>query len=257
VGERTAATFWSAVEGLPDPVGSFLRLDMGRAPAGAQAGLKRLAATLETLRRPSYLSAPAEAIRYVVDEGGYSDVARARFVNHQARLDDLEALAQFALPYDGIESFLEEITLFGEPSGESTLAGENDDERLVLSSIHQAKGLEWRAVFVIGLVEDRFPNARAAKTAFGLEEERRLFYVAATRAKDELFLVHPLAAYDRYGILAITEASRFLRELDETLFERWVLEPGPPLPAVAPASALRLGERDDPTAEADEDEPVN
>jgi len=257
VGERTAATLWTAVSDMPDPVGSFLRLDMRKAPAGAQAGLKKLAATLESLRRPSYLSAPAEAIRYVVDEGGYADVARSRFENHQARLDDLEALAQFALPYDGIERFLEEVTLFGEPSGESTLAGENEDERLVLSSIHQAKGLEWRAVFVIGLIEDRFPNVRAARTAEGLEEERRLFYVAATRAKDELFLVHPLAAYDRYGILAVTESSRFLRELEESLYERWVLEAGPPLPAVLGATTPRLGEADDPTLDADEDEPVN
>ena len=257
VGERTAATLWTAVSDMPDPVGSFLRLDMRRAPAGAQAGLKKLAATLETLRRPSYLSAPAEAIRYVVDEGGYADVARSRFENHQARIDDLEALAQFALPYSGIESFLEEVTLFGEPSGESTLAGEKDDERLVLSSIHQAKGLEWRAVFVIGLIEDRFPNVRAARTAEGLEEERRLFYVATTRAKDELFLVHPLAAYDRTGILAVTESSRFLRELEESLYERWVLEAGPPLPAVLGASTPRLGEADDPTLDAEDDEPVN
>ena len=124
-------------------------------------------------------------------------------------------------------------------------------------TIHQAKGLEWRAVFVIGLVEDRFPNVRAARTAEGLEEERRLFYVAATRAKDELFLVHPLAAFDRYGIVVVTEPSRFLRELPEDLFERWVLEPGPALPAALPGSApARLG-AGDPTLDADEDEPVN
>jgi DNA helicase-2/ATP-dependent DNA helicase PcrA len=257
VGERTAATLWAAVGGNPDPVGSFLRLDMRKAPAGAQGPLKKLAATLESLRRPSLQAAPAEAIRFVVDEGGYADVAKSKFANHRARLDDLEALAQFALPYDGVESFLEEITLFGEPSGETVIAAEKDDERLVLSSIHQAKGLEWRAVFVIGLVEDRFPNVRAAKTAEGLEEERRLFYVAATRAKDELVLVHPLAVFDRYGIVVVTESSRFLRELPENLFERWVLEAGPPLPAVARANAPRLGDADDPTVEADEDEPVN
>ena len=202
----------------------------GRRPPARRARLRKLAATLESLRRPSLLSAPAEAIRFVVDDGGYADVAKSKFENHQARLDDLEALAQFALPYDGVESFLEEVTLFGEPTGETTIAGEKDDERLVLSSIHQAKGLEWRAVFVIGLIEDRFPNVRAARTAEGLEEERRLFYVAATRAKDELFLVHPLAAFDRYGIVVVTEPSRFLRELPEDLFERWVLEPGPALP---------------------------
>ena len=98
-----------------------------------------------------------------MEDGGYAELARSKFTNHQARLDDLEALAQFALPYDGIETFLQEVTLFGEPTGEETVAGEADDERLVLSSVHQAKGLEWRAVFVIGLIEDRFPNVRASR----------------------------------------------------------------------------------------------
>ena len=148
-------------------------------------------------------------------------------------------------------------TLFGEPSGETVVAGEKDDERLVLSSIHQAKGLEWRAVFVVGLVEDRFPNVRAARTAEGLEEERRLFYVAATRAKDELLLVHPLASFDRYGIVVVTEPSRFLGELPENVYERWVLEGGPPPPAVAAGNAPRLGAADDPTAEDDPEDLVN
>ncbi len=258
VGERTAATLWTAVGDLPDPVAAFCRTDFRKAPAGAQAGLKKLAATLEALRRPSLLSAPAEAIRTIVDDGGYADVAKSKFDNHQARLDDLEALAQFALPYDGVESFLQEVTLFGEPTGETTIAGEKEDERLVLSSVHQAKGLEWRAVFVIGLIEDRFPNVRASRTAAGLEEERRLFYVAATRAKDELFLVHPLAAFDRYGIVVVTEPSRFLRELTDDLYERWVLEPSPALPAVPGASSgPRLAEADDPTLEDDSEDVVN
>ena len=258
VGERTAATLWTAVGDLPDPVAAFCRTDFRKAPAGAQAGLKKLAATLEALRKPSLLNAPAEAIRFVVDDGGYANVAKSKFDNHQARLDDLEALAQFALPYDGVESFLQEVTLFGEPTGETTIAGEKEDERLVLSSVHQAKGLEWRAVFVIGLIEDRFPNVRASRTAAGLEEERRLFYVAATRAKDELFLVHPLAAFDRYGIVVVTEPSRFLRELADGLYERWVLEAGPALPAVSGTSpAPRLAERSDPTLEDDPEDVVN
>ena len=257
VGERTAATLWTAVFHEPDPVAAFLRLDLSKAPAGARGGLARFAETLRTLRKASYLSSPAEAIRHVVEEGGYAELARSRFTNHQARLDDLEALAQFAMPYDGIESFLQEVTLFGEPTGEETVAGENDDERLVLSSIHQAKGLEWRAVFVIGLVEDRFPNVRASKTAEGLEEERRLFYVAATRAKDELTLVHPLASFDRYGVVVVTEPSRFLRELPESLYERWVLEPGPPA-LDAPRPSRALSPADDPTlGDPETDEPVH
>ena len=88
---------------------------------------------MRTLKKPSYLSSPAEAIRYVVEEGGYGDVAKGKFPNHSARLDDLEALAQFALAYDDVGRFLEEVTLYGDPSGEDRVAGEEDDERLVLS----------------------------------------------------------------------------------------------------------------------------
>jgi DNA helicase-2/ATP-dependent DNA helicase PcrA len=254
VGERTAATLWTAIADTPDPIETFIRLDLKKAPLGAQQGLTRFAQSMRALRGASYLTSPGESIRYVLAEGGYSDVARARFENAPSRLDDLEALAQFALPYDGVEGFLTEVTLFGEPAGEETIAGEKDDERLVLSSVHQAKGLEWRAVFVIGLIEDRFPNFRAGRTPDGMEEERRLFYVATTRAKDELTLVHPLAQFDRYGIVVVTEPSRFLRELPEGTYERWVLESGPAQPALeAPKARPAL----DPTEDEEPDETVH
>ena len=93
------------------------------------------------------------------------------------------------------------------------MAGQPEDEKVVLSSIHQAKGLEWSRVVVIGLSEGRFPNYRAAATADGLEEERRLFYVACTRAKTELVLTYPMLARDRYAMDVILEASRFVTEL--------------------------------------------
>ena len=255
VGERIAATFWLAVSEAPDPVAAFLALDLSKAPAGARAGLKGFRETLAALRKASYVSSPAEAIRFVVEDGGYSEVAKTKFPNSSARLDDLEALAQFALPYDDVGKFLQEVTLFGDPAGEDTVAGEKDDERVVLSSVHQAKGLEWRAVFLVGLSEDRFPNARACRTPEGLEEERRLFHVAVTRAKDELTLVHPLAAYDRTGIIVLTEPSRFLRELPGDLYERWVLEAPPRAPALPAGDVAKVA--DDPTLSGEDDGPVN
>jgi DNA helicase-2/ATP-dependent DNA helicase PcrA len=255
VGERIAATFWLAVSEAPDPVAAFLALDLSKAPAGARAGLKGFRETLAALRKASYVSSPAEAIRFVVEDGGYSEVAKTKFPNSSARLDDLEALAQFALPYDDVGKFLQEVTLFGDPAGEDTVAGEKDDERVVLSSVHQAKGLEWRAVFLVGLSEDRFPNARACRTPEGLEEERRLFHVAVTRAKDELTLVHPLAAYDRTGIIVLTEPSRFLRELPGDLYERWVLEAPPRAPALPAGDVANVA--DDPTLSGEDDGPVN
>ncbi len=224
IGERIASVLWTAVGDCHDPVEEFLGLDLGKVPAAARPKVQGFRTTLQTLRKESYRSSPAESIRWIVDEGGYTEVARAKFPNATVRLDDLEALAQFAMAYDDVSRFLQEVTLFGDPAGEDTVAGDKDEERLVLSSVHQAKGLEWRAVFVIGLVEDRFPNARASRDEAGLEEERRLFHVAVTRARDELTLVHTLSAFDRTGVFVVTEPSRFLKELPAGLYERWVLE---------------------------------
>ena len=157
-------------------------------------------------------------------EGVYKDFARAKFPNGDARLDDLEQFAQFAQTYESLPAFLEDVTLFNELSGEDVVAGEAEDDRVVLSSIHQAKGLEWSRVIVVGLSEGRFPNYRSAATDEGLEEERRLFYVAVTRAKNEVALVYPMLARDRYGVDVILEPSRFLTELPENVFERWTIE---------------------------------
>ncbi len=77
---------------------------------------------------------------------------------------------------------------------------------------------------MIGLSEGRFPNYRSASTDEGLEEERRLFYVAVTRAKNEVALVYPMLARDRYGVDVILEPSRFLSELPDGVFERWMIE---------------------------------
>ena len=157
-------------------------------------------------------------------EDVYRDFARAKFPNGDARLDDLEQFAQFAQAYDSLPGFLEDVTLFNELSGEDVVAGEPDDDRVVLSSVHQAKGLEWSRVVVMGLSEGRFPSYRSTATDEGLEEERRLFYVAATRAKNELALVYPMLARDRYGVDVILEPSRFLAELPDGVFERWTVE---------------------------------
>ncbi len=146
------------------------------------------------------------------------------FPNADARLDDLEQFAQFAQTYDALPAFLEDVTLFNELSGEDVVAGEPDDDRVVLSSVHQAKGLEWSRVAVMGLSEGRFPSYRAAVTDEGLEEERRLFYVAVTRAKNELALVYPMLARDRYGVDVILEPSRFVAELPPDVYERWTVE---------------------------------
>jgi len=225
VGERSAAAVWDAIAARPDPLAAFRSLDAAGGAFGrnADAALRPCRSLLAKLDSPAVRSSPSEAIRAVV-ESVYKDYARAKFPNGDARLDDLEQFAQFAQTYASLPAFLEDVTLFNELSGEDVVAGESEDDRVVLSSIHQAKGLEWSRVIVLGLSEGRFPNYRAASTEEGLEEERRLFYVAVTRAKNEVDLIYPMLARDRYGVDVILEPSRFLTELPDGVFERWTVE---------------------------------
>jgi len=194
-GDRLTARLWHTVA-TGDPVRGLISVDartadLPRIARQSLAGLQRL---VEELSGPRLSGLPGEAIRRVV-EAFYRQWARENLENAGSRLDDLEQLALFADGYPGVNGFLAEITLLNELSGED-IAGGPPDEELTLSTIHQAKGLEWRAVFLIWLSEGRFPTARAED----IEEERRLFYVAVTRAKEFLYLVHPEIARDRYRV---------------------------------------------------------
>jgi len=213
-GPRLAARVWERLGGA-DGLRRLLDLEPGalglpRAPLASLSELKELAAELAS---PDQLGRPGEAIRTVVDSF-YGQWVRSHLENAGSRLEDLEQLALFADGYPDVNAFLAEVSLFNDLSGEDAVAG-SPDEMLTLSTVHQAKGIEWRAVFVIWLAEGRFPSFRMDDE----EEERRLFYVAVTRARDRLFLVRPEIARDRYRIDTIVESSRFLQELPSEVRE--------------------------------------
>ncbi len=132
--------------------------------------------------------APAEMIACVV-EAVYDDYAKANFPNYDQRREDLNTLANFARDYESAADFLDQLALL--TSLDSETVATEDTEAVTLSSIHQAKGLEWKVVFVIWLSDGMFPSARSLESDTAIEEERRLFYVAITRAKDELYLTYP------------------------------------------------------------------
>jgi len=108
---------------------------------------------------------------------------------------------------------------------EAERAPSTDDEQLRLSTIHQAKGLEFDVVFVIMLCDGLFPSARSLETEEGEEEERRLIYVAITRARDELYLSYPLLRSSPGSGDSMQRASRFLDEIPNTLLDTWNLRP--------------------------------
>ena len=129
-----------------------------------------------------------------------------------SREEDLFQLANFSSRFPSLEDFLSELALLTGVNEEDR-QDEAAEDRVVLSSIHQAKGLEWGAVFMIWCSEGMMPLARALKEEGGEEEERRLFYVATTRAKDHLYLCYPLTDYARgMGNLPVSP-SRFIMEL--------------------------------------------
>ena len=167
---------------------------------------------------------PGAALRAVF-EGPYRDYAMARFSNAEDRIGDLSQLADYAEQYDDITRLLDDITLMAGMAAEGFKPGDPPDDALTLSTVHQAKGLEWQAVFVLWLCEGHFPSRLALRDPLGDEEERRLFHVAVTRAQNHLALVHPLFAEQGGHPRVITRPSRFLSELEgQDLFEHWRVE---------------------------------
>jgi DNA helicase-2/ATP-dependent DNA helicase PcrA len=203
------------------------RLDEKLVPPKARAGLRALDDALRKLR--GMPSQPSEMIRVVLHEAGYAEALKLRYANAQARHDDVLQLADYALQAESLEQLLADLTLLDSLEAEDVIEGAEPDEKLTLSSVHQAKGLEWRAVFLIWLADGRFPSAPALRAQDGEEEERRLFYVAVTRARDELYLTYPMMQDERGEARILLRASRFLDELplQPPAYEKWSIEVTP------------------------------
>jgi len=163
---------------------------------------------------------PSTAIDHILRKG-YEDYLYNHYPNAEDRIEDIEQMTRFAHKYTSLEHFISELSLQSASGGEVE-EREEDKERLILSTVHQAKGLEWDTVFVIGLNDGRFPSARSLKTD-NEEEERRLFYVAVTRARDDLYLCYPITSEEWHGI-GFLKPSRFIKELPEDVYEEFLVE---------------------------------
>jgi DNA helicase II / ATP-dependent DNA helicase PcrA len=211
IGRVTADKVWRFVSRLSDPHAAVLTENFkGCAPRSATQGLGRFQETFRALHGCDS-SHPSILIETIL-KSGYSDLLRERHTDAASREDDLIQFANFSSRFTSLEDFLSELALLTGVNEESP-AEEIPGDRVVLSSIHQAKGLEWTVVLMIWCCEGMMPLARALKEPGGEEEERRLFYVATTRAKDELYLCYPLTDYARgMGNLPVSP-SRFIMEL--------------------------------------------
>ena len=251
---RSAIATLSAEAWDPDALARFTPPSRARE---AHAGL--CAALRDLRRRRSDAPAPdAATATNGAPEGGsvsveiarirafYDAILREKYDRPEPRLADLDQLQTIAAGYPSRAAFLSALAL-EPPSATQDLAGgsRGDDDALVLSTAHSAKGKEWDAVFLIWAVDGWFPSSRALDDDDETEEERRLMYVALTRARDHLAVVYPLNTYGsrRGADYSIDQLSRFVdREVREKMQRVTLAEadpPAPPPPPMAPALDLR------------------
>ncbi len=228
LGKATVEKIWRHLDGLSDPRAAVHESDFcGCTVKTATPGLKRFQETFCALHDTSSTN-PQELIEVIL-RNGYRDLLRERYTDAASREEDLVQLANFSARFPSIEGFLSELALLTGVS--ENQAEDSTEDRVVLTSIHQAKGLEWTSVFMVWCSEGMMPLARALKEPGGEEEERRLFYVASTRAKDHLYFCYPLTDYSRgMGNLPVSP-SRFIMELapytargKDRPYDQWLID---------------------------------
>ena len=207
---------------IKSPIATALQAAAAAVPKKAVLAWAQFTATISQLEDEALRKSPAKMLRLVMD-AGYDDYLKETYDNYQRRLDEIQQLAEFAFQFGSVDEFLTQLALLTNVEAEED--PHDDVERLRLSTIHQAKGLEFDVVFVIMLCDGLFPSSRSAESADGEEEERRLFYVSITRAKNELYLTYPQirGGYGASGVDTYQSPSRFLAEIPEDLLNRWNL----------------------------------
>jgi len=225
VGGKTAMKLWGqflAAQADTTPMAKTLQR-CAAVPKKAKVPWAQFSATVSQLETEPVAGDAGKMIELIV-EAGYDAYVEANYDKAPQRLDDIEQLGVFGRQYETLETFLAELTLLTNVEAEQDRA-EEDDEKIRLSTIHQAKGLEFKVVFVVMLCDGMFPSNRSLDSLDGEEEERRLFYVAITRAQDELYLSYPMIRTVAGGSSddMIQQPSRFLNELPGDLVDEWKL----------------------------------
>jgi DNA helicase II / ATP-dependent DNA helicase PcrA len=223
IGSKRAQRLVELILAAPDPESGLARGAAavgGRGVAAAQ-GCVRLANLLAAIRQTT--SRPANQLAQVVEY--YLPIMRAAYPDdYPKRERDIEHFQNLAERYHSLEAMLADMAL--EPPTDSigdVLAVDPEEGYITLSTIHSAKGLEWRVVFLIWAADGRFPGPMSVRPE-ELEEERRLMYVASTRARDELYITYPIYMLDRQFGHVMGRVSRFLEDLDPNLLPTAMLQ---------------------------------
>jgi len=225
VGSALSRRVWRQIGDAADPFNEIFTVETASLlPASARPFYEEFT---YLLKESAALDSPGEIIDLVLKEF-YDDYLVSHYDGAAMRREDIRALANFAGQYQNVEAFLADVSLAGDFSGETCVAGPTEQEFVILSTVHQAKGLEWPVVFIPWLADGRFPTDMAMNKDEDLQEERRVFHVAVTRARDEIYLVVPQVYRNRGGGLIMMKPSRFLTELAQDLTEPMELEEGLP-----------------------------
>jgi DNA helicase-2/ATP-dependent DNA helicase PcrA len=241
IGDSTARAMMASMQERAWDPDAFTHLI---APPRAREAHRSLAVLLRQLRGVTNRDGDSAGAKVASDIAAiraiYDTVVKEKYDRPEARLADLDQLRTIAAGYPSRTAFLSALAL-DPPSSTQDLAGgsESESDALILSTVHSAKGKEWKAVFLIWAVDGWFPSSRAVEDPDELEEERRLMYVALTRAKDELAVVYPMQVYGsrRGAEYSFDQLSRFLDRGVRQTMQRVVVEDPGDLPAPAPLTA--------------------
>jgi DNA helicase II / ATP-dependent DNA helicase PcrA len=166
---------------------------------------------------------PAEKAEKVLEY--YEPIFKEKYDDFNKRKKDLDIFINISENYKNLDTFLADMAL--DPPQDSVIdieADQKEKEFLTLSTIHSAKGLEWHSVFIIHAADGFFPSSQSFDSIDSLEEERRLMYVASTRAKQNLYVSYPMHIFERHQGITFAKPSRFIEGVSENLAEEWLLD---------------------------------
>ena len=222
IGSKSGSKIFNAISQTSDPIASTIDLsfyeDKLKGSRISRQGRKNLITHVKNLIGLSFEDDPASVIQAL--KKPLENHLKSNYENWEERMEELTQLSIYAQNFESIRKLLETLSLNGSNlEAKTVLVGDQTEEEkpLVISTIHRAKGLEWRVVFLPMLCQDHFPSGKVAGDQDALEEERRVFYVAITRAKDQLYLISP-AIIQSFGENQIAKLSQFVFELNPRVY---------------------------------------